>query len=62
VWRAGLGQKAVLLAVAREWNVAHIVLAVVVGLLVLGGAGFAIVTLRRRLSARRGRVAVADHP
>ncbi|MDQ6614825.1 MAG: hypothetical protein M3083_08775 [Actinomycetota bacterium] len=48
LWKARLGQKAVLLAKARAWNVGHIVLLVVIGILFLAGAVLALVRVRNR--------------
>jgi hypothetical protein len=52
VWKVSLGQKAVLTAQSMNWNVLHIVIVMVGGLLVLAVAGFAVVRFWRRRRAR----------
>jgi hypothetical protein len=56
VWKASLGQKAVLSARAQAWNVGHIVLVVAIGALLLTGAVLGGLKLRHR-HRRRHRAA-----
>ncbi|MDQ1414512.1 MAG: hypothetical protein QOF81_125, partial [Acidimicrobiaceae bacterium] len=46
LWKARLGQRAVLTAGAQAWNVGHILLVVAVGILLLAGVVLAALTLR----------------
>jgi hypothetical protein len=65
VWKATLGQTAVLMAQSRSWNVTHIALVAMGGLLVLLGVVVAIVAVvkrRRRRPARTHRVRRAGGP
>lgn len=57
VWKVGLGQKAVLMAQARAWNVTHLAVVIVVAVLVLVAAGL---VLQRRRSVRRRRARSAS--
>jgi len=52
VWKVKLGQKAVLTAQSKSWNVPHVLAVVIGGLLALGAAGLAIVRLSRRRGTR----------
>ncbi len=54
LWKVGLGQKAVLMAQARAWNVAHIALVIVLAVLLLIAVGL---VLQRRRAVRRRRAA-----
>jgi hypothetical protein len=53
LWTATLGQKAVLVATSRSWNVFHIELAVAGGVVVLAGVVVALVLLVKRRRRRR---------
>lgn len=53
VWKVQLGQKVALAATARAWNIPHIVLVAVIGILLLAAIGLVVVKRRTRRPAQR---------